>query len=117
MKNSFFVKSKGSVVRILCKEVIFIEAAGDYVKIHCKSGVYSEVITVHCTLALIEAQTKDLGFVRIHRSFVVFLDNITSIEDGGLYIDKVPVAIGGGDYREELMKHITILGNKKEASV
>jgi DNA-binding LytR/AlgR family response regulator len=61
-------------------EVLWVEAAGDYVRLHLRDGASYLLRT---PMAILEEQWSD-AFVRVHRSFLVSLPDITEIAtDGG----------------------------------
>jgi LytTr DNA-binding domain len=50
-------------------------------------------------------------FCRIHRSYIVSLDNITSFNHNKVFIGEKPFPIGAS-YNKELQKHITLVTNE-----
>lgn len=74
--NFFFVKADGGLVKIFFDEILFIEALKEYVKIVTKSKT---VITYH-TLGGLEEKLPAGKFYRIHRSYIISIKAITSIE-------------------------------------
>lgn len=80
----FFVKADGGLVKIFFEEILFIEALKEYVKIVTKE---KSVITYH-TISGLEEKLPVGKFYRIHRSFIVNIKAITSIEGFTVRIDK-----------------------------
>jgi DNA-binding LytR/AlgR family response regulator len=80
----FFVKADGGLVKIFFDEILFIEALKEYVKIVTKERA---VITYH-TISGLEEKLPVGKFYRIHRSFIVSIQAITSIEGFTIKIDK-----------------------------
>ncbi len=80
----FFVKADGGLVKILFEEILFIEALKEYVKIVTKERF---VITYH-TISGLEEKLPTGKFYRIHRSYIVNIKAITSIEGFTVKIDK-----------------------------
>ncbi len=72
----FFVKADGGLVKIFFEEILFIEALKEYVKIVTKDR---SVITYH-TISGLEEKLPSGKFYRIHRSYIVNIKAITSIE-------------------------------------
>jgi DNA-binding LytR/AlgR family response regulator len=58
----------------------------------------------------IEAKLGSTNFIRVHRSFIVRLDKIASIEYPNLFLeqDKKVIPIGGS-YKEELNNRIKMM--------
>ncbi len=72
----FFVKADGGLVKIFFDEVLFVEALKEYVKIVTKER---QVITYH-TISGLEEKLPKGKFYRIHRSYIVNIKAISSIE-------------------------------------
>ncbi len=104
--NFIFVKSNSKLIKINCKDICFIEALKDYVVINTNETRY----TIHSTMKDIELKMGTVDFIRIHRSFIVRLDKIVSIEYPNLTLenDKKSIPIGGS-YRDDLNAKIKLL--------
>lgn len=70
------VKSGNNIRIIPFDEIRFIEAYDDYVKIHIENDCFLKKQTMSYT----EIQLGDRHFLRVHRSFIVNLSEITRIE-------------------------------------
>ncbi len=80
----FFVKADGGLTKIFFEEILFIEALKEYVKIVMKDR---SVITYH-TISGLEEKLPPGKFYRIHRSYIVNIKAISSIEAFTVTIDK-----------------------------
>lgn len=76
--NFIFVKSEYKQVKIDLNEVLYFEGLKDYIKIWLKDQT-KPVLTIMSLKSLAEelSQTK---FMRVHRSYIVALDKILSVE-------------------------------------
>jgi DNA-binding LytR/AlgR family response regulator len=83
-EDFFFVKADGGLVKIFFDEILFIEALKEYVKIITKD---KSTITYH-TISGLEEKLPAGKFYRIHRSYIVNIKAITSIEGFAVKIDK-----------------------------
>jgi DNA-binding LytR/AlgR family response regulator len=94
-----FVKSNSRLVKLRTTDIYYIEALKDYVVIHTADTRY----TIHSTMKDIESKMGTSDFIRVHRSFIVRLDKIASIEFPNLTLenDKKVIPIGGS-YRDDL---------------
>ncbi|MEI2739508.1 MAG: LytTR family DNA-binding domain-containing protein [Chitinophagaceae bacterium] len=88
-EDFFFVKADGGLVKIFFEEILFIEALKEYVKIVTKE---KSVITYH-TISGLEEKLPTGKFYRIHRSYIVNIKAITSIEGFTIKIDKAELPI------------------------
>lgn len=105
--NEFiFVKSNSKLVKLNMNEIYFIEALKDYVVINTNETRY----TIHSTMKDIEMKLGTDKFIRVHRSFIVRLDKIASIDFPNLQLENdrklIPI---GGSYRDELTARIKLL--------
>lgn len=105
-KDIIFIKSNSRLVRVKTKDIYFVEALKDYVIINTVNGRY----TIHSTMKDIESKLPSNEFIRVHRSFIVRLDRIASIEQPNLIMedDKKVIPIGGS-YKDELLKRINLI--------
>ena len=87
-------------------EIIFVEALKDYVSIFTPKAKY----VIHSTMKDIEKKLPANAFIRVHRSFIVRLDKIVSIEHTFLKMENTDKEIPiGGNYKEELFNRIKTL--------
>lgn len=69
------VKAGSSIKIIPTTDVIYLEAYDDYVKIHTAEGVFLK----NKTMLFFENSLDDKQFVRVHRSFIVKVPEITKL--------------------------------------
>ena len=72
----FLVRKLGREFLISVADVEWLQASGNYVNLHLRGRDYP----LRSTIAGIEAKLDPDRFVRVHRSYIVNLDRITSIE-------------------------------------
>lgn len=98
-----FVKSNSKLVKLNNADIYYIEALKDYVVIHTKDTRF----TIHSTMKDIEAKMGTDEFMRIHRSFIVRMDKIATIEYPNLTLEHTDKVIPiGGSYRDDLNRRI-----------
>lgn len=104
--DSIFIKANSKLIKIKKSSIYYIEALKDYVVIHTKDARY----TIHSTMKDIEIKMGLEEFVRVHRSYIVRLDKISSIDFPNLFLEDekkmIPI---GGSYRDELSNRINML--------
>lgn len=103
-KEHVFIKSNGTIVKININEILWIEALGDYITINTSEKKH----TIHSTMKLIENKLPSDRFIRVHRSFIVSINSITSIDDNVIVIEKQLIPIGAV-HKESLMKRLKFL--------
>lgn len=101
-----FVKSNSRLVKVNTADILFIEALKDYVVINTPTAKY----TIHSTMKDIEKKLPSKEFIRVHRSYIVRIDKIASIEQPNIIIEgnkkMIPI---GGSYKEDLYKRINLV--------
>ena len=102
--DHLFIKVNGLLTKIMIKDILWIEALGDYISINTSE----KKLTVHSTLKAIENKLPSDKFVRVHRSYIVSVDNINSIDDNTIVINKELIPIGFV-YKENLTKRLNLL--------
>ncbi len=99
-----FVRSNSVLIKIKLDNIIYIQALGDYVNIFTSDKRY----TVHCTLKFMESKLPATKFYRLHRSYLVSLDHIDTIEDNTVYVAKNHLPIGE-QFKKELLKKLNFV--------
>jgi DNA-binding LytR/AlgR family response regulator len=101
-----FVKSNSKLVKLNNTDIYYIEALKDYVVIHTEKVRY----TIHSTMKDIANKLLKDEFLRVHRSYIVRLDKIATIEYPNLTLEKVDKVIPiGGSYRDDLNERINLV--------
>ena len=100
----FFIKKDSVLTKVPVKDILWIEALGDYITIHTAKDRY----IIHSTLKAIEVKLPTDKFVRVHRSYIVQLDNVKVVEDTTIYINDVSIPIGAL-YKENFIKRLHTL--------
>jgi two-component system LytT family response regulator len=81
--NFMFVRAEYENVKINYADILFVEGLKDYVKIYTTDGKY--VLTL-MSLIKLETSLSHKGFSRIHRSYIVNLAHIKSIQKNKVLI-------------------------------
>jgi DNA-binding LytR/AlgR family response regulator len=85
-----YLKEKNLIHKIPLNKIVYVESMGDNVTIH----TIKHKITNRCTISSIEKLLSESGFLRIHRSFIVSVNRITSFSPASVYIDNKEFPIG-----------------------
>lgn len=102
--DSIFIKVKNELLRVDFKDILFIEAFDNY----CFVVTARQKHLVSFTLKKLEEKLPQQMFLRVHRSYVVNLSRINSLQDGDAFIEnhRIPVSLS---YKEQLMERINTL--------
>jgi len=88
-RNYFFIKCDGKVERINFTDVVYIEAKSNYVEIHTESRKY----LTYLTFKKLETFLPEKMFIRIHKSYIISIDKLQSIEDNMAHLGNIVIPI------------------------
>src|SRR3984957_13577050 len=87
VEDYIFVKADNKLEKICFADILFAEALENYVAIYTRE---KKVIT-HLTLKMLQEKLPVAAFVQPHKSYLIAIDKINSIEGNILHIDKYQV--------------------------
>ena len=90
--DEFFVKSDGKIIRISLDEITYIESMSEYVRIHFDEG--KSIMTL-MSMKNLETSLPAHDFMRVHRSYIVNLNKVKTIERNRIVFGKdiyIPVS-------------------------
>ncbi|GAB3639243.1 LytTR family DNA-binding domain-containing protein [Hymenobacter arcticus] len=85
-----FVKVDNKLVRVDFADVFYVEALGDYVHLVTSRSK----LIVYSTMRAIEEKFPSQRFLRVHRSFIINIDYVQSLEDNSLLIKEKYIPVG-----------------------
>jgi len=88
-QNFFFVKSEFKLQKINFDEILYIEGMGDYLRIVTNHG---KILTLQ-NFKRIEAILPESDFCRVHKSYLISLKNVKSIERNHVKISEKEIPI------------------------
>jgi len=102
--NEFlYLKSNYKIKRLKFNDIQYIEGFNDYVRIYAVSSL--EPIQSQITLKVLEAKLPAGKFMRIHRSFIVNLQMVDTIDRGRIVFGKVYIPVGD-QYKEKFEEYL-----------
>lgn len=87
-----FLNVDYSQVKVMFDDIVWIEGLGDYVKIYLKST--KKVLVVRTSLKAIELQLSPNKFIRIHKSYLVAISEITAVRKNIIFIKEMELPVG-----------------------
>ena len=96
------IKSDYKVNLVRYNDIIYIESVGEYIRLHLKDG---SKLTTLFRLKNMETELPQKNFMRVHRSYIVNIDYVSSFARGKIYLsngDYVPISI---NYRDSFREH------------
>jgi DNA-binding LytR/AlgR family response regulator len=103
--RTIFIKADSRLVQLNTEDILFVEALGNYMRIYTSN---EQKYTILSTMKDIVSKLSNDEFVRVHRSFIVRLDKIESIEDNYIVINKKQINIGKA-YKDDLNQKLNLL--------
>ncbi|SEA22835.1 LytR/AlgR family response regulator transcription factor [Pedobacter hartonius] len=101
VQDFIFVKTEHKIQKIELDNILYIEGLKDYISIFTKS---ERVITLQ-NMKKMEETLPNAKFIRVHKSYIIALDKIESIERSRITICGKIIPIGD-TYRDEFFKKI-----------
>jgi two-component system response regulator LytT len=98
-----FLKSDYKIKRINFNDILYIEGLKDYVKIYTRN--YPRPVLSLSTMKLLESKLPESKFMRVHRSFIVNLAKIETIERSRIVFGKTYIPVSD-QYKEKFQKFL-----------
>jgi len=102
-KEFLFVKSEYKQLRVKLADVLYFEGLKDYIKIWLK-GNPKPILTL-MSLKSLEEELPESQFMRVHRSFIVSLNNIDVIERSQIIINEQRITVSE-QYKSKFLEFI-----------
>ncbi len=84
-----FIKGDGKLEKVVFDEVLFVEGMENYVVIHTAN----RKIVTHSTLKALVEKLPQQQFIQTHKSYVIAVNKVSSIEGNVLYINQQQVPV------------------------
>jgi two-component system LytT family response regulator len=99
-----FIRDSSVIRKLRLDDILYLEAKDNYVRIYLPQKTFS----IHSSLKSIEDKLPKDIFLRVHRSFIINLGKVDTMEGGTLFINKMVVPVSDA-YRSALNKHMEFL--------
>jgi DNA-binding LytR/AlgR family response regulator len=103
LKDYIFIKQNYRFVKFKLSEILFAEADNNYVNIHTQAQKFA----LRISLADLVERLQFSRLVRVHRSYAVNIDAISSFDEQVIRIDKHEIPIGR-NHRQEFLDHFNL---------
>lgn len=100
--DDIFVNANYSLVKVRMQDITYIEGLKDYVRINLAVG--SPVIT-RMSLKTLEERLNGAKYMRVHKSFMIALDKIESIQKTHVMVAGIEIPISDA-YRQALQAYV-----------
>ena len=102
-KDYIFLTADYSQIKVLYEDIIWIEGLRDYIKINLKST--KKPLIIRSSLKAIEQELHNNKFIRIHKSYLVSINEITAVRKNSIFLREKELPIGE-TFREAVEKFI-----------
>lgn len=103
LPDFFFVKSEHKIIKIKNESVLYVEGLKDYLKIVTDTGYTLTLMNFKNLMELI----PENQFCRVHKSFIVAVNQIETIEKNRIRIGEKHIPIGDS-YKDEFFQKIKL---------
>jgi two-component system LytT family response regulator len=104
----FFINAEHALVKINLSDISWVEGFRDYVKIHLKN--LNKTVVARNSVSGIEKLLPVSKFIRVHKSFILPISDITSVKRNSVFIEKHEFTIGD-KYRNSVVQLTQRSGN------
>ncbi len=102
--DSIFIREKGVLIKIEMSTILFFHSLGDYISIVTSTKRY----VVRLTLKSLEGKVSSSYFVRVHRSYIIALNRVQSVEDNLIMLENQPIPLGDM-YRVDFLARLNLV--------
>ncbi len=103
-KDHFFVRTNYKMEKVILNEILFVESMREYVAIHTSSRRF----VTNQTMNKMEEELPADKFMRVHRSHIINLSKIQSINGNVISIGEKEISIGVS-YRKVFFEQLKLL--------
>ena len=97
--DCIFIKSEYKLLKINHSDILYIEGGKDYITVFTKT----EKILSLSSLTKLQESLPHPQFLRVHKSYIVALDKIESVERQRIFMGKIVIPIGE-TYKDEFFR-------------
>ncbi|MEM9680282.1 MAG: LytTR family DNA-binding domain-containing protein, partial [Bacteroidota bacterium] len=101
VSDFIFVRSDRRMLKVDFKSIIYVESFSDYIKIHMETST----IVTRETISAMEAKLPKSKFIRIHRSYIVALNQIVSFTNELISIQNKDLPISRS-YKKDVIERL-----------
>ncbi|MFD2200708.1 LytR/AlgR family response regulator transcription factor [Shivajiella indica] len=105
IKDAIFIRNKGNLVKVKFKDIFWLKGDGNYTTLVTRSHVFS----LRNILKEFETVLPEDDFLRIHKSYIVRINEINTINPREVTVGKDVIPVGR-TYFQNLINGINKLG-------
>ena len=101
--DHFFIKCGNKFEKIFFNDILYAESMQNYVTIYTKTGKFMALLY----LKNLEQNLDSKSFIRVHKSYIVSINKIESIEGNEIFIQSYKIPISR-NYREQVIQQVVM---------
>ncbi|MCU4176242.1 LytR/AlgR family response regulator transcription factor [Carboxylicivirga sp. N1Y90] len=102
--NDFlFIKSEYKIMRIKLQDITYVESMREYVRIHLRG---EKPIMTLLSMKKLESRLPESNFMRVHRSYIVNLNQVGTIERNRIVFDRDTYIPVSDQYKERFQEYV-----------
>ncbi len=109
-EQCLYLKVDYKVVKVNTNDIIYIESMREYLRLHLNNG---ERLMTLMPISKISEQLTDLGFRRIHRSYIVNMSKIDEVSKNNVKLSNGTTLPVSDSFRDELKDYLCKLITSK----
>lgn len=98
-ESYIYLREEREMVKVYLKDIIYIESLRDYVRVKTTTG---QIITYN-KISYLEQKLPENKFIRVHRSFIIALEKVSTFTPATVRINDFSIPIGR-NYKNTTMK-------------
>ena len=98
LEGNIYVKNNLQFIKIALRDILYLEADNNYVNLWTAERKFALRLSLSTMLEKIQCR----NVVRIHRSYAVNIDRLSSFSESDVWLEKIQLPLGR-NYREEFL--------------
>lgn len=103
-RDFMFIRADNKSVKVFYDNILYIEAMSEYIRIHFKNGDKS--LMTFMSVKLMAESLPAAKFRRIHRSYIVALDSIKSLQRSELELADGTILPVSASYKDDIQNYL-----------
>lgn len=99
-QNHIYLRSNYSLLKIPLTDILYIEGTSDYIKVFTKS---TKMVMARMSMKVMLEKLPVNDFIRVHRSFIIPFQNITSVRNKIILLGDIEIPLGN-TFEDEFFK-------------
>jgi DNA-binding LytR/AlgR family response regulator len=90
-QDYLFLKDGTAEHKIRVEDITYVQAYGNFVKVHT---IAAQTIVATITMKQLEAALPETAFIRVHKSYIVQVEQLTRLEKESVFVGATEIPVG-----------------------